>query len=288
MKTKFRKLVMIVFSILCIGVLVTPLSVLASTEPTIVISGSTLSSAENTRITSTIAALNNEIKYEVSKMSSLDFISYYYSNSTTTSTSYVSDYDLVLEILMSKYKTLDSADKQKVMEITLNTINNSQISRMNKTKLYNRIAELDESVSSLVRQLSNDVKVDFARGYNIFKPFSGVIGTILGVLSLGIFIMLSISVILDVAYITLPSIQVFLTDKVEKKSKVSIVSSEAIKAVEAAHNSSGTEYINPMGIYVKHKIKQFIALGICLLYLVSGQIYYLMAEIIDMFQGWIG
>lgn len=283
MKTKFQRLVIIVFSILCIGALVAPLSVQAGTEPTIVVAGSTLSSAENTRITSTISSLNSEIKTEVPKMNSQDFISYYYSNGSTTSTSY----DLVLEVLMSKYKTLSSADKQKVMEIALTTIDNSQISKMNKTRLYNKIAELDESVSSLVRQLSNDVKADFASGYNMFKPFSGVIGTVLGVLCLAIFIMLGISIIIDIAYITLPFIQIALTDRVEKKSKVSIVSSEAIKAVEAAHNSAGTEYINPMGYYLKHKVKQFIALGICLLYLVSGQIYDLMAEIIDMFQGWI-
>ena len=67
-----------------------------------------------------------------------------------------------------------------------------------------------------------------------------------------------------------------------------VCAEEAIKAVEAAHNSSGTEYINPMGYYLKHKVKQLIALGICLLYLVSGKIYYLMAEIIDLFQGWLG
>lgn len=288
MKTKFQRLVVIVFSILCIGALVAPLSVQAGTEPTIVVAGSTLSSAENTRITSTISSLNSEIKTEVPKMNSQDFISYYYSNGSTTSASYAASYDLVLEVLMSKYKTLSSADKQKVMEIALTAIDNSQISKMNKTKLYNKIAELDESVSSLVRQLSDDVKADFASGYNMFKPFSGVIGTVLGVLCLAIFIMLGISIIIDIAYITLPFIQIALTDRIEKKSKVSIVSSEAIKAVEAAHNSAGTEYINPMGYYLKHKVKQFIALGICLLYLVSGQIYYLMAEIIDLFQGWIG
>jgi hypothetical protein len=174
------------------------------------------------------------------------------------------------------------------MTIALDTINNSQISKMNKTKLYNKVAELDESVSSLVRQLSDDVKADFASGYNMFKPFSGVLGTILGVLCLAIFIMLGLTIIIDIAFITLPFLQIALTDRIEQKKKVSIVSNEAVKAVEAAHNSSGTEYINPMGYYLKHKVKQLIALGICLLYLVSGKIYYLMAQIIDLFQGWLG
>ena len=289
MKTKLRKLVMIVFSIVCIGVLVAPITVQAGTEPVIVIGGSTLTTAENTQITTTLSALNTEIRVEVPKIgSSTDFLGYSYSNGSTTSSSWSSGYDMVIEVAMSKYKELPAKDKQKVMTIALDTINNSQISKMNKTKLYNKVAELDESVSSLVRQLSDDVKADFASGYNMFKPFSGVLGTILGVLCLAIFIMLGITIIIDIAFITLPFLQIALTDRIEQKKKVSIVSNEAVKAVEAAHNSSGTEYINPMGYYLKHKVKQLIALGICLLYLVSGKIYYLMAQIIDLFQGWLG
>ena len=289
MKTKLRKLVMIVFSIVCIGVLVAPITVQAGTEPVIVIGGSTLTTAENTQITTTLSALNTEIRVEVPKIgSSTDFLGYSYSNGSTTSSSWSSGYDMVIEVAMSKYKELPAKDKQKVMTIALDTINNSQISKMNKTKLYNKVAELDESVSSLVRQLSDDVKVDVARGYNLIKPFSGVIGTILGVLCLAIFIMLGISIIIDIAFITLPFLQIALTDRIEQKKKVSIVSNEAVKAVEAAHNSSGTEYINPMGYYLKHKVKQFIALGICLLYLVGGKIFDLMAQIIDLFQGWLG
>lgn len=289
MKTKLRKLVMIVFSIICIGVLVAPITVQAGTEPVIVIGGSTLTTAENTQITTTLSALNAEIRVEVPKIgSSTDFLGYSYSNGSTTSSSWSTGYDMVIEVAMSKYKELPAKDKQKVMTIALDTINNSQISKMNKTKLYNKVAELDESVSSLVRQLSDDVKADFASGYNMFKPFSGVLGTILGVLCLAIFIMLGITIIIDIAFITLPFLQIALTDRIEQKKKVSIVSNEAVKAVEAAHNSSGTEYINPMGYYLKHKVKQLIALGICLLYLVSGKIYYLMAQIIDLFQGWLG
>lgn len=289
MKTKLRKLVMIVFSIVCIGVLVAPITVQAGTEPVIVIGGSTLTTAENTQITTTLSALNAEIRVEVPKIgSSTDFLGYSYSNGSTTSSSWSTGYDMVIEVAMSKYKELPAKDKQKVMTIALDTINNSQISKMNKTKLYNKVAELDESVSSLVRQLSDDVKADFASGYNMFKPFSGALGTILGVLCLAIFIMLGLTIIIDIAFITLPFLQIALTDRIEQKKKVSIVSNEAVKAVEAAHNSSGTEYINPMGYYLKHKVKQLIALGICLLYLVSGKIYYLMAEIIDLFQGWLG
>ena len=52
----------------------------------------------------------------------------------------------------------------------------------------------------------------------------------------------------------------------------------------AAENDKGTRH-ESLTIYLKLKMKQFIAIGICLLYLVSGQIYDLIASIIDYFRG---
>ena len=46
---------------------------------------------------------------------------------------------------------------------------------------------MDKSTSNLVRQLSNDVDADFAGAYMTFKPFTGVVGWILGLICLSIF-----------------------------------------------------------------------------------------------------
>lgn len=192
-----------------------------------------------------------------------------------------------IKINMSYYNDLGSEKaKQTIMKSALESINDSGISRVNKVKIYNYVCDQDKSTSSFVRQLSDDVNADFGEAYMMFKPFSGVIGIILGVLTLGTFIALALHITLDICYITIPGIQLALYN--EKTNKAKFISIEAQKAVEFAANSEGTNYVNPMSFYFKHKTKQFIAIGICILYLVSGQIYSLIANIIDAFKGIIG
>ena len=43
----------------------------------------------------------------------------------------------------------------------------------------------------------------------------------------------------------------------------------------------------PLSSYFKLKVKEFIVLGVCLLYLVSGQLYILVGYIVDYFQGFL-
>lgn len=183
---------------------------------------------------------------------------------------------------MSSYKDLGQAMKQAVMQAALETIANSSVSSTNRNKIYNFVANEDTSVSSLVRQLSNDVTADFAGAYGSFKPFSGVVGWVLGILSLGIFVLLGITVVLDLAYINIPIIQVWLTSSKDGKAK--FISSEAQKAVQESESKSNSG-ANAGVLYFKLKSKQLIALGVCLLYLVSGKLYVLIAIIIDYFNG---
>lgn len=192
-----------------------------------------------------------------------------------------------IKIDMAYYNDLGSEKaKQTIMQSALESINDSGISRVNKVKIYNYVCDQDKSTSSFVRQLSDDVNADFGEAYMMFKPFSGVIGIILGVLTLGTFIALALHISLDICYITIPGIQLALYN--EKTNKAKFISIEAQKAVEFAANSEGSNYVNPLSFYFKHKTKQFIAIGICILYLVSGQIYTLIANIIDAFRGIIG
>lgn len=187
---------------------------------------------------------------------------------------------------MSRYKQLESKLKQETMQVALDGIYNSDISRTAKNKLYNELCALDETTAALVRQLSNDVTADFAKAYAWFKPFSGVLGWILGIVSLGMFTLLGLTVVFDIAYITIPGVQWFLTKSDGSGAK--LVSVEAFSAVKEQQSKAGEQYVSPMGIYLKMKIKQFIAIFICLLYLVSGKLYVLLANMMDYFRGILG
>lgn len=191
-----------------------------------------------------------------------------------------------ITINMIDYNKLQQKNKQFVMQTALDAVHNCDVSRTNRNKIYSFIADTDESVSSLVRQLSNDVTADFAGAYSSFKPFSGTLGWILGMISLLMFILLGLTISIDIAYINLPFLQLMLGDASSQK-KPKFVSLEAWSAVKESESKAGQEFKSPLISYMKTKTGQFVAIFICLLYLVSGQIYTLIANVMDMFQGFL-
>lgn len=192
-----------------------------------------------------------------------------------------------IKINIPSYKELKQNEKQDVMQLALDGIYNSRISRTNKNKIYNELCALDTSTSSLVRQLSDDVNADFNGAYKYFKPFSGPLGIVLGLFSLVLFALLAMTIVVDIAFMTIPFIQTWLMGDSGDKAK--FVSLEAVSAVKESASKIGTsEYRSPINYYLKTKTKQLVAISICLLYLVSGQIYSVLAQIIDYFSGILG
>ena len=258
-----------IIALMIVGVVIlwlSPLYVKCDSDPLIVIVNP--QGTEESNITNTINDINEKLKdKEYDK-----FLAYQKSGN-----------DIEITLKMSLYTKLDQKPRQEAMTIMLNGITNSNISAMNRTKIYNFIAGSDEPVSSLVRQLNDDVRADYAKAYGLFQPFTGVIGTILGVITLLIFVLLTITILVDISYLTIPAFNAFL-HKANENEKPKFVSLEAWKAEMAAENDKGTRH-ESLSIYMKLKFKQFIAIGICLLYLVSGQIYDLIASIIDYFRG---
>lgn len=185
---------------------------------------------------------------------------------------------------MNTYGKLNGSAKQKVMQAALDGVYNSSISHTNRNKIYSSLCELDETTSSMVRQLSTDVRSDFYKAYSIFKPFSGLIGTLMGVIVIALFVLLGLTSVIDIAYITLPMVQLILGDASSGKTK--FVSYEAVCAVKEMESSQGK--ISALGRYAKTKTKQYVAIILCILYLASGEIFNLIAQAIEMFSGILG
>lgn len=220
--------------------------------------------------------INNLMLSNDSAVADPNFLTYNYDSAAKT---------VNITINMNDYNKLSSKNKQAVMQYALDGIYNSQISKTNRNKIYNALCKQDETTSSLVRQLSTDVTADFGHAYEYFKPFSGPLGVTLGIIAFVIFILLGFTLLLDIAYITLPFLQGWLT---KTDGTARLVSIEATNAVKEQESKAGSEYVNPLGIYLKSKIKQYIAIFICLLYLLSGQIYTLLANFMDYFSGLLG
>lgn len=161
------------------------------------------------------------------------------------------------------------------------------------------VQEQSSMGSSLLATLMQNTKPDYATANRIYEPFSGTVGTILGVVSVLVMALLGVTMALDIAYITIPAVQLAVNggntsgNGENSKGIGGIISQEAKKAVQAIDGGSGGqggsgEYKAAVGIYFKYRWKGLVLLGICLLYLVQGQIYSFVGWFIDLFSGFLG
>ncbi len=175
----------------------------------------------------------------------------------------------------------------------------------------------DETVSAFMEQMSaqagmgttmltsilQNTRPDYTSANRLYQPFSGVVGTILGLISILIMALLGISMALDIAYLVIPAFNMMCTGNEtggqggngDKPSTIGgLISKEAKKAYKAADGGEGGqgqggsgEYKAAVGQYFKYRWTGLLLLGICLLYLVQGQIYTLVAWVIDLASGFM-
>lgn len=264
--------------LLGIAILLSPFKVMAEGDdveanPTLTIS---YISGEETSIRTYVNKVNNFSSNEAD-MNLLEFTN---EGDTTGNGTYAG----VLTLDFTIYKNLNQEQKSNIMQYALENLKDSGISTMASNKIYNFIQSQDESTASLVRQLSNDVNADFAEAYMMFKPFSGALGIVLGVFAIAIFVTLTMMILVDLSYIVIPMVRDFLTQPQGKPKFVSNEAWYAVKEVDGENHSNK----NVLVVYFKKKTMQFVALSICILYLLSGQIYILIGNLMDMFRGMLG
>lgn len=151
--------------------------------------------------------------------------------------------------------------------------------------------------SQLMTTLMSQTKPDYVKANKIYQPFSGVVGTLLGVGAILIMAFLGVTMVLDLAYIAIPVFQLFVNgdgNGGQGGKKSSFISQEAIDAVSQAVGGQGSGGQGggsgkiAVGIYFKKRILMLVVLGICLLYLVSGNIFALVGWFIDLLSGFLG
>lgn len=271
-----------------LALMLSPFKVMASdtvANPTLTLTyvggeGSSISTYINNVNTyiSSLSIDSNELKAS-EKFSPFIFLSY--KDNGIANVGSIASCEVTMDL--ASYKVMSQKVKNKIMGYALDSIKNSSISTIASNKIYNFIQSQDESTASLVRQLSNDVDADFSSAYMMFKPFSGILGTTLGLFALLIFVTLTLMILVDLSYIVIPIIRDFLTPS-SADAKPKYVSNEAWYAVKETDSATDT-HKSVLVIYLKKKTMQFVALSICILYLLSGRIYILIGDIMDMFRG---
>ena len=225
---------------------------------------------------------------------------------------------------LNKFNQLTTGSKQKFLEdlfkcanafayatekggTNVNTITNGANSETVGI-LYVTLEGKDGMGSVLMASIMQNTKPDFSSANKIYAPFSGVIGTILGLIAIIIMALLGVTMALDIAYITVPAMRIALdaggqnwhtvdmqTRQETNRFKVSnLVSQAARNAVleenggAGVHSKDRETNNHPLAVYFKYRWLELCVLGICLLYLVSGNIYSFVAWVLDLVSGFLG
>lgn len=153
--------------------------------------------------------------------------------------------------------------------------------------------------SQLLTTLMSQTKPDYVTANRIYDPFSETVGTILAILAILLMAFLAITMVLDLSYIAIPAFQLFIDGDGNGNGqgggkKKSFISHEAMEAVQMAEGGqggggqSGSSNKLAVSIYFKKRVLMLIVLGVCLLYLVSGEIFAFVGWLIDRFSGFLG
>lgn len=250
--------------------------------------------------------VNNPINEKKYKRSGGDY--YLYTDITGSSDPNNQTSDIISEY---KYNQLTAGAKQDFLkdfiQIAYNyedyyskneSGNNQVVTGETVSDLLEELQQVSGAGSQIMAALMSDTKPDYASANRIYQPFSGLVGTALGLISILIMSLLAVTMALDIAYIVIPSFQLLLdggddAGGGQAKGMSRIISQEARSAVKSVSDGggggqSGSGNKMAIGQYFKMRWKALIVLGICLLYLVQGQIYSFVAWVIDLVSGFLG
>lgn len=210
-------------------------------------------------------------------------------SSTRTINSAVGDKNLLvyskdgmLSFSSSIYRSLSKDDQRKTMSFALKTIKESQLPSKVKTKVTNFIADQDRTVADSIQALNSDTSSELSSGYAWFIPFASPFSTVLGVLAIIIFVFLTVSLVVDVAYLTVGIFRQFLENGEGRPKFVSGEAWETAREVDMSLQS-GT-YKDYLVVYFRKRMSILILTSLVLAYLISGQIYGIFTTLLDVIR----
>lgn len=160
--------------------------------------------------------------------------------------------------------------------------------------IYNEIKDgCGPANAAMVAALFSDTKADMFSALNIFAPFNGIVGTLLGIAVLVIIVLLIASTAMDIAYINFPVARNFMYGKDDKgggsgdskSSKPWGVTADAWSVVNECEAGGDKGYKNANIAYFKRRALTYIVVSILILYLLSGQIAGLIAWLMQLVSG---
>ena len=187
----------------------------------------------------------------------------------------------------------DIADKSYDAEETQSNVSEDTIQTW-----WKELQTKDGAGSKFLNVILENTKPDFVTANKIYEPFSGIVGTVMGIIAVVGMGSLGIVMVADIFYIVIPPVRMLVSEeggepgggRGSRRGASKIFSDDALYSVRVAEESddAGGSKKQALGVYLKRRIPMLILLGICLLYLVSGQIYTLVGYILDLVSGFLG
>ena len=181
-----------------------------------------------------------------------------------------------------KYNMMSYDEKKDFMKTTLNAIVNSKMRSVAKTKAYNFISERDGDMAAAIKLVADETTADLYGAKALLSGVLDKIGVVMGVISIMIFALMGLTMVMDMAYIVIPGIRLFL-DRSEGKKRPFLVSTEAWKSVQESER--GNTSAGALSIYIKNRVIMLLILSVMLMLIVTGKLYDLMGWIVDSFSG---
>lgn len=146
--------------------------------------------------------------------------------------------------------------------------------------------------SKVLNETLKQTGPDFVTANQMFAPFSGLIGTVMGFGAIVIMALLGIVIVMDIAYITIPPVRLVVGDSDSKGGQAAskLISYAAISAVQEEEGGGGGDggSKSALGQYFKKRVISMVVLGICLVYLIQGQIWVAIGWLLDAVGGFLG
>lgn len=201
----------------------------------------------------------------------------------------------------SEYEKLNSKGRNAlasdIVDATNDAVENGDKTGVTDETASNWMKHLQQNPgfgSKILQETLKNTGPDLVTANKIYQPFSGLISILLGLGAIAIFAVLGIVIVADIAYITIPPFRMITGGDDGGGGgggggKSKIVSTQAVNAVQAEENSGGDgKQKSALGTYFKTRVISLIILGLCLVYLIQGQIYVLIGWILDLLNGFLG
>lgn len=172
------------------------------------------------------------------------------------------------------YKTFSLTTRKRVMEIALENLsaeNSGGIGSRDRQRLYTFVENQDTEVSRVLQAVNKDVTADISFAMRVMDYINSPVNQALGILTVLACVFVSLQIAIDVFCMATPPVMYLIMNKF--KTRPAFISPEAYSSYKESMSSQ--DYKDYFLSYVRKSIPKLIITGICLAYVIAGNVAYI-------------